>query len=80
MGELVNISHKHEALLNWLVLNPDKSLRECADHFGYTQSWVSSIIHSDIFQVALKEKQLAIAAKVADSIPAKLRRAADVAL
>ena len=61
-------------------MNPDKSLRECADHFGYTQSWVSSLIHSDLFQTALKEKQLAISAKVADSIPAKLRRAADVAL
>lgn len=79
-GKLVRLSHTHEQMLNWLVLNPDKSLRECADHFSYTQSWVSSIIHSDLFQAALKEKQLAIAARVAGSIPEKLRAAADIGL
>lgn len=79
-GKLVRLSHTHEQMLNWLVLNPDKNLRECADHFGYTQSWVSSVLHSDLFQAALKDKQLAIAARVAGSIPEKLRRAADVGI
>lgn len=77
-GKLVSLSHTHESMLNWLVLNPDRSLRECADHFGYTQSWVSSILHSDLFQAALKQKQLDIAVRVAQSIPEKLRRAADI--
>ena len=77
-GKLVALSHRHEMLLNWLVLNPDKTLRECADHFGWTQSWLSSIIHSDIFQSALKQKQLDIALRVAGSIPEKLRAAADI--
>ena len=80
MAELVKLSTTHEMLMNWLVLNPEKSLRECADHFGYTQSWVSQIIHSDLFQHALKEKQERIAVKVAESIPEKLARAADVAV
>lgn len=79
-GKLARLSHTHDMLLNWLVLNPDRSLRECADHFGYTQSWVSSVLHSDLFQQALKEKQLAIAVRVAESIPEKLARAADVAI
>lgn len=79
-GKLVRLSHTHDMMLNWLVLNPDRSLRECADHFGYTQSWVSSVLHSDLFQQALKEKQLAIAVRVAESIPEKLARAADVAI
>lgn len=77
-GKLAALSHRHEMLLNWLVLNPDKTLRECADHFGWTQSWLSSIIHSDIFQSALKQKQLDIAIRVAGSIPEKLRAAADI--
>ena len=77
-GKLVSLSHTHEMMLNWLVVNPDRSLRECADHFGYTQSWVSSILHSDLFQAALKQKQLDIAVRVAQSIPEKLRRAADI--
>lgn len=80
MTELARLSTTHEMLMNWLVLNPEKSLRECADHFGYSQSWLSSIIHSDLFQHALKEKQLAISMRVADSIPARLRACADIAL
>ena len=77
-GKLVSLSHTHEMMLNWLVMNPERSLRECADHFGYTQSWVSSLIHSDLFQAALKQKQMDIAVRVAESIPEKLRRAADI--
>ena len=80
MAEIARLNTTHEMLMNWLVLNPEKSLRECADHFGYTQSWVSQLIHSDIFQHALREKQERISIRVADSIPAKLRRAADVAV
>ena len=53
MAEIARLNTTHEMLMNWLVCNPEKSLRECADHFGYTQSWLSQIIHSDIFQHAL---------------------------
>ena len=80
MAPPVKLSSTHEMLMNWLLTNPEKSLRECADHFGYTQSWVSQIIHSDLFQHALKEKQERIFVRVADGIPAKLRRNADIAL
>lgn len=80
MAELVKLSTTHEMLMNWLILNPEKSLRECADHFNYTQSWLSQIIHSDLFQHALKEKQERVAMRVAESIPQKLARAADVAI
>lgn len=80
MANLARLSHTHEMLLCWLLVNPDKSLRECADHFGYTQSWLSSIIHSDLFQAELSSRQQGIAAKVADSIPEKLRRAGDIAV
>ena len=75
---LQKLNHTHEQMLNWLLLNPDKSLREMADFFGYTQAWVSSIIHSDIFKAALKDRQIQVAALVGASIPEKLRRAADI--
>ena len=75
---LLRLSHCHEAVMNWMLLNPDRSLRECADHFGYTQSWLSTLIHSDIFQAKLAERQEGIRARIADSIPRKLRMAADI--
>jgi hypothetical protein len=80
MAQIIRLNHTHEAVLNWLVLNPDRNLRECADHFGYSQSWLSQLVHSDLFQHALREKQLAISVCIADSIPQKLRRAADIAV
>lgn len=74
------LSHTHEAVMDWLVLNPDRSLRECADHFGYTQPWLSTLIHSDIFQAKLAERRLEVNARIAASIPEKLTAVADIAL
>ncbi len=74
------LSHTHEQILNWMVLNPELSMRHCADHFGYTQSWLSTLVRSDLFQAALRERQIMVASRVAASIPAKLAAVADVAL
>lgn len=77
---IANLSHTHEALLNWLVVNPDKTLRQCADHFGYTPQWLSAILHSDLFQAALKEKQIAITSKIAMGLTEQLKNLAHVAV
>jgi len=75
---LQKLSHTHDQMINWLLLNPEKSLRELADVFGYSQAWVSTVIHSDIFQAALKERQIQLASLVVQGIPDKLRRVADI--
>lgn len=80
MAAIQKVSHTHEMLLNWLIENPEKSLRMCADHFGYTQAWVSQIIHSDVFQAQLKLRQGEVFSRVAADIPEKLRGLADVAI
>lgn len=74
------LSHTHEQIINWLVLNPDRSMRECADSFGYTQSWLSTLVRSDLFQAALAERQHAVALRVVQSIPQKLAAVTDIAL
>jgi hypothetical protein len=79
-GKLVRLSHVHESIMNWMLLNPDRPLRECADHFELTQSWLSSVIHSDLFQAALKQKQERVFLRLAESIPEKLQRAADIGI
>lgn len=80
MGELQTLSPTHEMVLNWIICNPDRNLRECADHFGYTQSWLSCIIHSDIFQHELARRQENVRTAITQSIPEKLRRAGDIAV
>lgn len=76
--ELKNISHVHEAVLNWLIAHPTKKLSECAAHFGYTQSWLSVMIHSNLFQAALKEKQEQVFSGLAGTINDKLMAGADI--
>lgn len=78
--ELKNVSHTHEAIMNWMLVNPEQPLRMCAAHFGYSQAWLSSLIHSDLFQARLKEKQDAIMSNIAGDITSKLKVTADLAL
>lgn len=78
--QVKRISPTHEAILNWLIANPGKLLRHCAAEFDVTQSWLSCIIHSDIFQAKLKQRQNEVFVRVADTMTGKLTALADVAL
>ncbi len=80
MAEIQRISHTHDQIMNWLISNPEASLRECADYFQYSQAWLSQIIHSDVFQAKLKERQDEVFVQVAQGIPSKLSALADVAI
>lgn len=64
--------------MNWLLAHPNKSMRQCADEFGYTQSWVSTIVHSNLFQARLKEKQDAMFGMLATGLTEKLQAGADI--
>jgi predicted RecB family endonuclease len=79
-NQIDSISHRHSMIMNWMVLNPHRSLRECADHFGITQAWLSTVIHSDVFQAEFQDKLQKIHVRCAESIPEKLRVVADIAL
>src|SRR3990172_5208103 len=50
MADVARLNHRHEQIVNWLILNPERSLGECAAAFGYTPAWLSQIVHSDMFQ------------------------------
>ena len=53
--QLKYINHAHEAVLMWLFQNPDKNQYECAIALGYTSSYISSLIHTDLFQLRIAE-------------------------
>lgn len=57
MAEIKSLSHTHMAIVDYLLGHPQVSLGDVARHFGYTQPWLSSIIHSEAFQAMLQEKQ-----------------------
>lgn len=63
-----------------MIENPDRPLRDCAAYFGYSQSWLSCIIHSDVFQAKLIRRQNEVFAQIAQDIPSRLRGATELAL
>lgn len=74
------LSHGHDAILNWLLLNPTATLRECGDQLGYSVPWLSRLIHTDIFQAELAARQGEVFVSVAQGIPQKLAGLADIAI
>jgi len=48
---------KHEAILNYLLANPLVKMGDVAEHFRVSRGWLSLIIHSDVFQRKLRERQ-----------------------
>lgn len=54
MAGIKTMTIRHEAILDYLLANPDKKLRDVAKQFGVSQPWLSSIIHSDAFQSKLE--------------------------
>lgn len=77
---IARLSTKHDQIMNWLIANPHRLLRECAEEFKISQGWLSQLIHSDIFQAELKRRQEAVFIGVAQDIPTKLKGLADVAI
>lgn len=74
------VSFSHEALVFWLLANPEKDLRDCALYFGYSQAWISCIVHSDAFRERYKEQQDKLASQLGVDILGRLQSAADIAL
>lgn len=56
MAEIKQVTIRHMAIMDYLMANPTVALGEVARHFGITQPWLSSVIHSDAFQAILKDK------------------------
>jgi hypothetical protein len=68
MGDLARISHTHDQIIDWLLANPNQPMSVCAAEFGYTAPWLSTLIHSDLFQAKLQERQETIFGEVALSV------------
>jgi hypothetical protein len=50
---IIKVSYSHQALIDIIISNPMVTQREMAARFGYTESWISSVIASDSFQEVL---------------------------
>src|SRR5436190_9640096 len=50
-AQVAKVNHWHQRLADWLIVNAGKKkLKEAAEEFNVSQSWLSTVIHSDAFQ------------------------------
>jgi uncharacterized phage-associated protein len=57
MGNIARISYTHDAMIDQLVANPGISQAHLALMFGYSQSWISNIMASDLFKDKLAARR-----------------------
>ncbi len=78
--EIKKVDYSHEAMINWLIANPHKQLKEMALEFSVTQGWISTVIHSDAFQAKLIKRQDAFFGNLTESVQERMVGTATMAL
>lgn len=74
------LSWWHESIIDWMLLNPQGRLADCAVQFDVTQAWLSIIVNSDLFRVRLAARRAEMANEVGATVIEKLSGIAGQAL
>ena len=78
--EIQKLNHRHDAIVEWLVMNPHRTQGECAKELNYTEPWLSQLIATDMFKAKYQELCLERGMPQIHSLGAKMSRAAHMAL
>lgn len=71
------LGHRHEAILDYMIANPAVPKWKVAEEFGISQAWLSTIINSDAFVVAMEEKHSVVFHETVLPLRKKLMALAD---
>ena len=55
--EIEKVRYTHMAMIDLMIADPGISQGSIAQHFGYTQSWVCTVMNSDAFQSMLASRR-----------------------
>ena len=55
--QIKKVSWWHQAIVDWELQNPDKTMNECAECFGVTPSYLSIVRNSDAYQQYAAERR-----------------------
>lgn len=56
-AQIQRVSVKHDAIMNFILVNPTVPMGIVAAHFKVSPAWLSVVVHSDAFQAQLRRKQ-----------------------
>lgn len=73
------LSNLHEALADYMLINPGCTLREMGAFFGYSGAWLCSVINTDMFKAYMADRRGEIRISVAEGLPKRLEAAAHLA-
>ena len=78
---IARVKYSHDAMIDLIIANPMMTQAQIAQHFGYTQPWVSRIFNSDAFLARLAERKGDLVdPAISLTIDEKLRAVADRSL
>lgn len=56
--QIKSLKEKHNYIIDWLLENPGKYYGVLADHIGVSRSWLSIVMHSDVFVEEYTKRRL----------------------
>ncbi len=57
---IAKISYSHDKMIDIMVANPRVKQGELAAYFGYSEGWVSRVMHSDAFKLRMAQRRVQI--------------------
>lgn len=82
---VAKVNYTHDAMIDFILMNPTVTQGQLAKQFGYTQGWVCRVMSSDAFKERLAKRKgelvdPIIAQSVEEKLTAVVSRAADIIL
>lgn len=57
MGNLAKVRYSHVDMIDYLIANPGCTQNHLAARYGYTPGWISNVMASDAWQVAMASRR-----------------------
>lgn len=70
----------HELMVDWILQNPGGTLRQMGHYFGYSPSWLCTVMKSDAFRAYSAERLGEVHSLVSQGIPARMEALATLAI
>lgn len=76
----VKVNWWYESIVDWMLMNPDKTKGDCAKFFNVSKIWMYSITHSDVFKALYEERRKKHSAMVSSTVIEKTAALTEMAV
>lgn len=76
-GRFQSLEWWHPAVADWMLMNPDKIMRDCARHFNVSENYISLLTGSDMFKSYFEKRRSELIGEVRKTTMDRLKGLAD---